>query len=117
MDDWEIVGDPLLDEDESTDESKEDESKADKILESPIELVPHAESIVKQQVIVPLAKKYIKKSLVCLLTSDKFWLNAVALTMKSYGDMDWRINCVCITVNASIILLRHRKLIYRALYR
>lgn len=115
MDEWEIVGEEVLTENkyiesEEDESSKEDESKADTILESPI-VIPEISNTITNQVIVPLAKKYIKNSIINILTSDKFWMNVSIMTMKHYGDLDWRINCVCLTVNASILVFKYRKYI------
>ncbi len=92
-----------------------DESEADKILEAPLEIVKNLKesstSIISSDTKKKLTNKIIKSSVLYVLSSEKLWLNASIVALKCYGDIDWRINCICLTINAGIILFKHRKLI------
>lgn len=130
-DDWEIVNvekviidSPpikiILDVPDVIDESELiDEKKADIILRSPIETSYKKEAVLKFQspneivpnIIKNKLNKTIKHSITYLLLSEKFWFNASIITMKCYGNIDWRINCICLSINAGIILFKHKKLI------
>lgn len=91
-----------------------DETEADIILKAPLELFKknsiNFENIIKTSPIKLNTSKIIRSSLGYVIFSEKFWLNASILALK-YGDIDWRINCLCLSINAGIIIYKNRKII------
>ena len=96
-----------------------DETKADIILKSPIENSYKKIEVLKFQspneivpnIIKNKLNKTIKYSIKYLFLSEKFWFNASIITMKCCENIDWRINCICLSVNAGIIIYKNRKII------
>lgn len=91
-----------------------DETEADIILKAPLEIFKknsiNFENIIKTSPIKLNTSKIIRSSLGYIIFSEKFWLNASILALK-YGDIDWRINCLCLSINAGIIIYKNRKII------